>query len=203
MSVIRIILASGLMALPTAAEQDVIDLQQIAQKIKDYRKSLFEQEGGLEFTSTLSAVKDPNEEFAFRDSLSIKTVILWPKLFISGTGQLRDQPEPGTRVSVYDFVKHQTKGYDNQGGVIYPGRHLFSGGYSLMFKYLHFAEGYQQYDLRVDVPDLCNVSIDPICAVAVVRLCIDDFYSVLIFETFRTLRFYTCNADEIRTVQFF
>ena len=134
-------------AVPCFAQSSSSDLNldQIATQITESKQRFFQSNGGIRFQSNLAAKSDPYSTFAFEGDVKIDTGILWPKLFIAGNGVVKSDQSKSHRVSVYDFVEHKTVGYGDGAGIIIPNRHLFSGGYSFLFKYLHWAEGFQKF----------------------------------------------------------
>lgn len=113
--------------------------------------------GGMSLSYVVTSTIEEANDFGLPGGWNIINKMLWPTYFVStsGTGINGKVDE---RLSTYDFVQHESKAVLlmwPHAGYIYPGRFMFSSGGSVYFKWLHWAEGFQLYELSnpQSVPD--------------------------------------------------
>ncbi|MCG6154331.1 hypothetical protein [Rubinisphaera margarita] len=102
--------------------------------------------GGLSLITETTAVEDATNDFAFPKGLRVTLNVLWPKLHLRAEGITGDGYQID-RESIHDFAENISLAISRPNGEVHrmPGRHPFSSGYSLYFKALHWAEGWQSY----------------------------------------------------------
>lgn len=85
-----------------------ISPSELTSQINATKAKFFHCEGGLRLKYEYSATIDRENWFAFSGPLSVEVVLLWPKYRLHATGMQADDNRRMNRVSVYDFVDHQS-----------------------------------------------------------------------------------------------
>ncbi|WP_437191317.1 hypothetical protein [Planctomicrobium sp. SH527] len=126
-----------------------ISVSELTSQINETKAKFFHCEGGWRFKYEYSATIDRENWFAFSGPLSVEVALLWPKYRLHATGTQADDNRRMNRVSVYDFVEHQTVAIDQLDKHVFvsPDRHMFSSGFSSYLKMLQWAEGDQNFRL--------------------------------------------------------
>ena len=116
----------------------------VVQQIKENKKKILEYPGGISCKYQYSCLKDPTKDFAFQGKVNVENTWKWPKLFTSYDGKIFSGLDQN-REGVYDFATNESFARDAEDGTMIGTRHMFTASFCLMFRYCHWAEGYQGY----------------------------------------------------------
>ncbi len=128
---------------------DDVTINEVISEINATKEKFFHCAGGLRLKYEYSATINHQKRFAFLGPASVEQAILWPKYLVDATGIQVDDSRIMKRVSVYDFLDHQTTAIDQLDKHVFitPERHMFSSGFSSYMKMLQWSEGYQNFHL--------------------------------------------------------